>query len=97
MLSINQKVSIFDSFTELTKKIGKDNVRFNYSFEQTKKQQKNVICQFNIKTGNGYVCGKYLDSKSQYNLDPRGWINIKNFNEKELKILIKESISSLSK
>lgn len=97
VLTVSQKLDIFSSFNELKKKVGKDSVRVNYSFPHSKKRQKNVICQFNLNTGNGYVCGKYLPSGHRYKLDPRGWINIKKFDEVDLRKVIQESIDSLSK
>lgn len=96
MLTIQQKLKIFDSFNVLKKKIRKDHIRIDYAYTNTRKQQKNVICQFNINTGNGYVCGRYLKDNHEYNLDSRGWINIKMFSESELDYVIEKSIQSLS-
>lgn len=97
VLTIAQKLDVFNSYKELEKKVEKDQVRIDYSFTDSKIKQKNVICQFSLKTGNGYVCGRYLQSVHQYKIDPRGWINIKNFNETDLREVITESIKSLSK
>ncbi|MEH7349128.1 hypothetical protein [Gottfriedia acidiceleris] len=96
MLTVDQKIKLFDSFNELKKKLRKDQFRVDYSYPNTKKKQQNVICQLDLRTGNGYVCGRFLEISNQYKLDSRGWINIKHFNESELRKVIEESIMSLS-
>ncbi|WP_099353164.1 hypothetical protein [Fredinandcohnia onubensis] len=97
MLTVSQKIRVFRGFHDLKEKVGKDDIRYNYSLPESKKRQKNVICEFNIKTGNGYVSGRYLEPGHPYTLDPRGWINIRDFDELELNKVIRESIYSLSK
>jgi hypothetical protein len=44
-------------------------------------------------TGNGYVYGAYLPEYKD-ELDPRGWINIKEYGEKDLRELICKVIES---
>jgi hypothetical protein len=95
MLTINQKIEVFESYDLLTKKIRQDKIRADYKLLESKKTQKNVVCQFSLITGNGYVCGRHLSEGHKYKLDKRGWINIKNFNKEELVNVIDDSIKSL--
>lgn len=40
-----------------------------------------------------YVEGKSLNITKKYKVDPRGWINVKEFTEEELRDLLDEVIS----
>ncbi|MBA1335963.1 MAG: hypothetical protein HPY66_1782 [Firmicutes bacterium] len=46
-------------------------------------------------TGNGYVYGEYLPEYKD-ELDPRSWINIKDYGEKDLRELIEKVIEAFS-
>jgi len=92
-LTFEQKRKIFRSFPELTEeKMSYD--RFNYWYYGSKRKRK-VIARELSHTGNGYVYGAYLQGYKD-ELDPRGWINIKDYEERELKELIKKVIASFS-
>ncbi|UAL53611.1 hypothetical protein [Metabacillus dongyingensis] len=97
MLSVSEKLSIFKSYSLLIERKHKDNIRLSYKHPTATKRQKTVISEFSTKTGNGYVCGKYLSDVHSYLVDKRGWINIKNFNEENLRKIIEESMKSLEK
>jgi len=54
--------------------------RYNYKYNGSV-----IACELSA-TGNGYVWGKELSS--DYKVDKRGWINIKDFSENQLNDLI---------
>jgi hypothetical protein len=62
--------------------ISKD--RYNYKFNG-----RVIAREFNF-TGNGYVWGKELLGNG-LTIDPRGWINVKNFSESELESIIQKA------
>lgn len=91
MLTFDQKLAIIESFTELERK----NVslgRVNFQFEKSVSDKKNIIYHLH-PNGNGFVYAGHL---SNYDTDEKGMVNIRDFSEKELTHLIKQSISSLS-
>jgi len=90
-LSFDQKRKIFKSFPELSEKII-SNGRVNYIFEGSM-QDKKVLARELSYTGNGYVYGGYLP-EYKTEVDARGWINIRDYNEKALKELILKVIES---
>lgn len=86
-LSFAEKEIIFDSYDELYKyEIGNGRVNYKYS-------DRVVIRELNPNTGNGYICGRFLE-ENEYNINSRGWIKIKNFNEKQIKDLLEEAMIS---
>ncbi|SKC91619.1 hypothetical protein [Maledivibacter halophilus] len=86
-LSFAEKEIIFDSYDELYKyEIGNGRVNYKYS-------DRVVIRELNPNTGNGYICGRFLE-ENEYNINSRGWIKIKNFNEKQIKNLLEEAMIS---
>jgi hypothetical protein len=92
LLSFEEKHLIFLSFPELTEtKISKD--RINFKYRSSKKKGKVLACELH-PSGNGYVCGKYMDD---YPVDDRGWVRIKDYTENELKTIIRKAIDSMSK
>ncbi|MEK4670694.1 hypothetical protein [Niallia sp. FSL R7-0271] len=81
MLSREQKRKILNSYSLFEYKISYD--RYNYKYKNK------VIAREFSHTGNGYICGKELnDPLKKYEIDNRGWINIKDMNEEELRTLI---------
>ena len=90
-LSFDHKRKIFKSFPELTEEI-KSNGRVNYVFVNSNQQRK-VLARELTYTGNGYVSGQYL-ANCEYVVDDRGWINIRDFNEKQLVDLIMRGVES---
>jgi hypothetical protein len=92
MLSFEQKRTIFSSFPEL-KETEISHGRVNYEYSASKKSRK-VLARELHPSGNGYVCGEYING---YDVDPRGWVKIKDFNEEALRTIIKEAIESMSR
>lgn len=91
MLTFDQKLAIIESFPELERK----NVslgRVNFQFEKSVSDKKNIVYHLH-PNGNGFVYAGHL---SNYDTDEKGMVNIRDFSEKELSHLIKESISGLS-
>jgi len=91
MLSFEHKRTIFSSYSELTE-TQRSNDRINFEYRGSKKRGKVLACELTA-SGNGYVLGKYMVG---YKLDNRGWINIKDFNEDELRAVITKAIDSMS-
>ncbi|MMZ58820.1 hypothetical protein D1872_208150 [compost metagenome] len=91
MLTFEQKLSIFDSFPELERRdvsLG----RVNYHYEQSAYDKKTVVYRLH-PNGNGYVYAGLLEG---YEVDPKGLVNIRDYNEEQLRDLVEKSISSLS-
>lgn len=92
-LSFEQKRNIFRSFPELTEKIDKYG-RISYFYEGSKQRRKQMAREL-THTGNGYGYGGYLP-EYRHLTDERGWINIRDFSESELRELISKVIRSFS-
>ena len=98
MLSFEHKKSIFRSFSQLQEKpISKG--RINYVYPESRQRGKILITQLS-SSGNGYVNGKYMDGKiikeKGYQVDPRGWICIKDFSEEQLREVVEIAMMSMS-
>ncbi|WP_404328994.1 hypothetical protein [Mesobacillus maritimus] len=97
MLSFEEKKAIFRSFNLEENQIS--NGRVNFNFPESKQRGKVVGTQLHT-SGNGYVIGKYMapETIKQYGLeiDPRGWISIKEFTKDQLVDVITEAIKSMS-
>lgn len=98
MLSFEQKKSIFRSFQELHEKRISNN-RLNYIYPDSLQRGKILSTQLQ-PNGNGYINGKYMDEEvirtKGYIVDPRGWINIKDFSAEDLHDIIKMAMKSMS-
>jgi hypothetical protein len=91
MLSFEQKLTILDSFPELVRKsvsLG----RINYHYEQSVHEKKTVAYHLH-PNGSGYVYGALL---SGYTADDKGYVQIRDFSEVELRDIVAKSIQSLS-
>ncbi|MNI48684.1 hypothetical protein D3C81_183200 [compost metagenome] len=91
MLTFEQKIQILDSYPQLERK----NVslgRVNYHFEGSLHEKKTVAYHLH-PNGNGYVYGGLLQG---YDVDAKGFVNIREFTEDELRGLVDASIASLS-
>jgi hypothetical protein len=86
-LSFEQKEEIIDSHEQLLK-YDISNGRINYKYNG-----RVIIKELNRKTGNGYICGKFLE-ENKYDVNSRGWINIKHFNRIQLTDLLEEVMIS---
>lgn len=91
MLSFEQKLNILDSFPELEKKtvsLG----RVNYHFEGSVQEKKTVGYHLH-PNGNGFI---YAGLLKGYDKDAKGYVNIREFSESQLRGLVHESILSLT-
>ncbi|MCH1624282.1 hypothetical protein [Fredinandcohnia quinoae] len=91
MLTFEEKLTIIESFPELVRK----NVslgRVNFHYEESIFEKK-VVVQHLHPNGNGFV---FAGNLSKYDVDDKGFINIRDFNAEELRKIVKESIHSLS-
>ncbi|QUH26035.1 hypothetical protein [Serpentinicella alkaliphila] len=85
-LSNRNKEEILDSFMELEKcKVCKD--RWNYRYKG-----KILVLQLSRTTGNGYINGIYLEGTEKH----KGWIKIKDMEENEFKLVLKNAIDSFN-
>jgi hypothetical protein len=82
--------TIFKSFPELSlKEISYD--RINFEFKASKKPGTTLATQLH-PSGNAYVCAKYIDDTTGYQVDWRGWVKIKDFNEDQLREIIRKAL-----
>jgi len=91
MLSFEQKLAIADSFPELERRevsLG----RVNYHYEQSAYDKKTVVYHLH-PNGNGFV---YAGNLKQYDTNDKGFVNIRDFTESELRAVIGDSIRSLT-
>ncbi|OWA34112.1 hypothetical protein B9G55_17450 [Saccharibacillus sp. O16] len=91
MLTFEQKLAILDSFPELERRdvsLG----RVNYHFEGSVHDKKTVGYRFH-PNGNGYV---FAGLVGDYETDDKGFVNVRDFSEAQLREIIDASIRSLS-
>ncbi|MEV5029872.1 hypothetical protein [Paenibacillus sp. LPE1-1-1.1] len=91
MLSFEQKLAIIEAFPELERKdvsLG----RTNFHYEESAHEKKSVVHHLH-PNGNGYVFAGLVPGVET---DDKGLVNIRDFNEEELRSIIEKSISSLS-
>lgn len=91
MLTFEQKLAILDSFPELERRdvsLG----RVNYHFEGSAHDKKTVGYRFH-PNGNGYV---FAGLVGDYDTDDKGFVNVRDFSEAQLREIIDASIRSLS-
>ncbi|MEF3301991.1 hypothetical protein [Paenibacillus sp. GYB003] len=91
MLSFEQKLAILDSFPQLRRKhvsLG----RVNYHYEESARDKKTVAYHLH-PNGNGFVYGGLLQG---YRTDEKGFVNVRDFSEDELRAVVEQSIRSLS-
>ncbi|WP_204553571.1 hypothetical protein [Bacillus ectoiniformans] len=91
MLTFDEKLSIIESFPELERR----NVslgRVNFHFENSKSDKKNIVYHLH-PNGNGFV---YAGEVKGVKTDSKGLVNIREYSEEELRVLIKEAIYSLT-
>jgi exonuclease VII small subunit len=91
MLSFEEKLAILESFPELERRdvsLG----RVNFHYEQSVLEKKNVGFHFH-PNGNGYIFAGELDG---YQVDDKGFVNIRDYSEEELRSLVEQAIRSLT-
>lgn len=91
MLTFEQKLAVIEAFPELQRKdvsLG----RVNFHFEGSAHDKKTVV-QHLHRNGNGYVYAGLIDG---IETDEKGLVNIRDYNEDELRQLISRAIGALS-
>ncbi|HZG83566.1 hypothetical protein [Paenibacillus sp.] len=91
MLTFEQKLAVFASFPELTRKdvsLG----RVNFQYDRSAYDKKNVGYHLH-PNGNGFVYAGRVPGAAT---DDKGFVNIRDYGEAELRELIAASIRSLS-
>lgn len=87
MLTFEEKLKIVESFPELTRQdvsLG----RVNFQYKDSVLDKKNVVYQLH-PNGNGYVYAAHLRF---YDADEKGYVNIRDFTEDQLRTIIDRSI-----
>ena len=83
MLTFEEKLSIIETFPELQRKdVSLGRVNFHY-LESV--QEKKIVVQHLHPNGNGFVYAGHMRKKET---DRKGFINIRDYTEEELKDLI---------
>ncbi|MBC8081287.1 MAG: hypothetical protein H7X86_13155 [Gorillibacterium sp.] len=91
MLTFDQKMIILESYPELERKdvsMG----RVNFHYEESEHDKKIVVYHLH-PNGNGFIFAGLLPG---YEVDAKGFVNIRDYSEGELRALLEESIRSLS-
>lgn len=91
MLTFEQKLAILDSYPQLERK----NVslgRVNYHYEESQHEKKTIAFHLH-PNGNGFVYAGLLQG---YETNDKGFVNIRDYSEAELRQLLEASMSSLS-
>lgn len=91
MLNFEQKLELLQSYPQLQRKdvsLG----RVNFHFEESAYEKK--IVAFHIHpNGNGYV---YAGLLHQYETDAKGFVNIRDYSEEQLRTLLDATIQAMS-
>ncbi len=91
MLTFEEKLAIIESYTELTRNdvsLG----RVNFHFEESTRDKTLVVYHLH-PNGNGFIFGGFVKG---YKKNDKGMINIREFPEEDIRLLIEKSIKSLS-
>ncbi|MGX2958753.1 hypothetical protein JNUCC23_05750 [Peribacillus sp. JNUCC 23] len=91
MLTFEEKLKIIEAFPELTRKdvsLG----RVNFHYEESLHEKK-IVVQHLHPNGNGFVFARHLPKKER---GPKGFVNIRDFSEAELKKIIASSLAYLA-
>ncbi|TYP79501.1 hypothetical protein [Paenibacillus methanolicus] len=91
MLTFEQKLDIISSYPELVRKdvsLG----RINFQFEDSLYDKKNVVFHLH-RNGNGYIYAGLVDGAP---VDDKGFLNLRDLSEDEIRSWIEKSIASLS-
>ncbi|WP_285767731.1 hypothetical protein [Peribacillus sp. SI8-4] len=91
MLTFEEKLRIIETFPELQRKdVSLGRVNFHYPDSV---QEKKIVVQHLHPNGNGFVYAGHMKKKDT---DRKGFINIRNYDEAQLKELIQKSMDYLS-
>lgn len=92
MPAFEQTIRILGSFPEMQKKIYQDG-RVSFVYSASRRRGKVIVRELYPPTGNGYLCGRYM---SDYKVDDRGWISIKDLSADELREMVIRAMKSMS-
>lgn len=93
MLTFQQKLSIFESFPQLQRKdvsLG----RVNFHYEDSVLDKKTVGYHLH-PNGNGFVYAGLIEDY-RFQINDKGFVNIRDYSDQQLRRLIEQSILSLS-
>ncbi|RKP51686.1 hypothetical protein D7Z26_18130 [Cohnella endophytica] len=91
MLSFNEKLAVMESFPQLERRdvsMG----RVNFHYERSVIEKKNVGFHFH-PNGNGFIFAGEIDG---VDTDEKGFVNIRDYSEEELRSLVQQAIDSLT-
>lgn len=91
MLSFKEKLAIMESFPQLERRdvsMG----RVNFHYEKSVIEKKNVGFHFH-PNGNGYI---FAGEIGGVDTDEKGFVNIREYSEEELRSLVERAIESLT-
>jgi len=91
MLTFEEKLAIFESYPELTRNdvsLG----RVNFHFEESKKDKSIVVYHLH-PNGNCFIFGGFVKG---YKKNDKGMINVREFPEEDIRLVVEKSITSLS-
>lgn len=91
MLTFEEKLAIIESFPQLTRN-DVSLKRINFHYEESLHDKKTVVYHLH-PNGNGFVFAAFLKG---YQKDDKGYVNIRDFSEDQLRTVIEASINSLS-
>lgn len=92
MLTFEEKLAIITSFPALKRKdvsLG----RINFHYEESTSDKKNVVYHLH-PNGNGFVYAEHIHG---FATNDKGFVNIRDFSEEQLRSIIERSIRGLSK
>lgn len=91
MLNVEQKLEVLQSYPQLQRKdvsLG----RVNFHYEESAYEKKIVALHIH-PNGNGYI---YAGLLPNYETDDRGFVNIRDYSEADLRTLLDETIKAMS-
>jgi hypothetical protein len=91
LLTFEDKLALIEEFPELTRKDVSLN-RVNFHFEDSLYEKTTVVYHLH-PNGNGFV---YTGSLADYESNPKGLVNIRDFSANELRGIIRASIDHLA-
>ncbi|OLS39871.1 hypothetical protein [Bacillus sp. MRMR6] len=91
MLTFDEKLAIIEKFPELERK-DVSLKRVNFQLINSVSDKKNIVYHLH-PNGNGFVYSGHLQD---YTTDDKGMVNIRDYSEEELNILLQKAIQGLS-
>lgn len=86
-INFKEKEDLFDLRGQLHKyKIRQEMINYKYC-------DRVIVKELNPNTGNGYICGKFLED-NEYEMNSAGWVNIKFLDKEKIEDLLEEAMIS---